>query len=80
MCNGRLLRAGLSCKTVGWLIGAIPLLCAIGLFFSWQQDEVVLRQRALGSFLLDFGLRSVTTRIPQRMTALNTDKLEATDA
>lgn len=47
MWNDRLLRAGLSCRKVGWLIGAIPLLCAIGVFFIWQQDEAVLRQRAV---------------------------------
>jgi transglutaminase-like putative cysteine protease len=46
MLNVRLLRAGLSCRKVGWLIGAVPLLCAIGVWFSWQRDEVLLRQHA----------------------------------
>ena len=42
----RRLRAGLSCGRLGWAIGAIPLLCAIGVFFTRHQDEVVLRLRA----------------------------------
>jgi len=42
----RRLRAGLSCRRLGWVIGAIPLLSAIGVFFSWHQDEAVLRLRA----------------------------------
>ncbi len=46
MLNARVLRAGLSCRKVGWLIGAVTLLCAIGVWFSWRQDEVVLRQHA----------------------------------
>jgi hypothetical protein len=47
MWNGNLLRAGLSCRKVGWVIGAIPLLCAIGLFLSWRQDEAVLRLQTM---------------------------------
>jgi hypothetical protein len=39
-------RAGLSCRRLGWAIGAVPLLCAIGVFFTWHQDEVVLRLQA----------------------------------
>ena len=42
----RRLRAGLACRRLGWVIGTIPLLCAIGVFFSWHQDEVVLRRQA----------------------------------
>ena len=42
----RRLRAGLSCGRLGWAIGAIPLLCAIGVFFTWHHDEVVLRLQA----------------------------------
>lgn len=42
----RRLRAGLSCRRLGWVIGAIPLLCAIGVFFTWHQDEVALRLQA----------------------------------
>lgn len=42
----RRLRAGLSCRRLGWVIGAIPLLCAIGVFLTWQQDEVALRLQA----------------------------------
>ena len=60
MLTGRLLRAGLSCRKVGWLIGAIPLLCAIGLFFSRQQDETVVRQRAV---LITENLNTDSSRI-----------------
>src|SRR5215475_14999825 len=46
MLKRRFARAGWSCQKMGWLIGIIPLLCAIGIWFSWRQDEVVLEQRA----------------------------------
>jgi hypothetical protein len=46
MVNGGVLRAGLSCRKIGWLIGAVTLLCAIGVWFSWRQDEVVVRHHA----------------------------------
>lgn len=39
-------RAGLSCRRLGWVIGAISLFCAIGIFFTWHQDEVELRLQA----------------------------------
>jgi hypothetical protein len=42
----RMLRAGLTCRRLGWIIGAIPLFFAIGIFFTWHQDEVVLRLQA----------------------------------
>ena len=47
MRNRRLFNAGLWCRRVGWLTGAISLSCAIALFLSWHQDEVVLRQEAM---------------------------------
>jgi hypothetical protein len=46
MLNRAVLRAGLSCMKVGWLMGAVTLLCAIGVWFSWRQDEAGLRQHA----------------------------------
>jgi Transglutaminase-like superfamily len=47
MLNGGILGAGLSCRKVGWLIGAVTLFCAVGVWLSWWQDEVVLRQQAV---------------------------------
>jgi hypothetical protein len=47
MQNRRLFHTGLWCRRAGWLTGAISLLCAIALFLSWHQDEVVLRQEAM---------------------------------
>ena len=47
MRNRSLLRAALWCRRVGWLTGAFFLLCAIALFLSWRQDDVVLRQQAM---------------------------------
>jgi len=44
MVKGRFDRAGWWCTRIVWLISAVSLLCAIGVWFSWQQDEVVLRQ------------------------------------
>ncbi len=49
MRNRRLFHAGLwcRCRRAGWLTSAISLLCAIALFLSWHQDEVVLRQEVM---------------------------------
>jgi hypothetical protein len=47
MQNRRLFHTGLWCRRAGWLTGAISLLCAIALFLSWHQDEVVLRKQAI---------------------------------
>jgi hypothetical protein len=46
MLNGGVLRASWSCIKIGWLTGTVTLLCAVGVWFSWQQDEVVLRKQA----------------------------------
>jgi Transglutaminase-like superfamily len=46
MLNRGVLRADLSCRKVGLLIGTVSLLCAISVWFSWQQDKVALRQHA----------------------------------
>ena len=35
------------CKNILILAGAIPLACAIGLFFDWQRDNAVLRKQAM---------------------------------
>ncbi len=47
MRNRRLFHTGLWCRRAGWLTSAISLLCAIALFLSWHQDEVVLRQEVM---------------------------------
>jgi Transglutaminase-like superfamily len=47
MRNFRLFHADSWCRRVGWLLCAISLSCAIALFLSWHQDEVVLRQQAI---------------------------------
>src|ERR1700730_542475 len=43
----RRLRAGLSNRKLGLLMGGVPLACALGLFFHLQQDNVLLRQQAM---------------------------------
>jgi Transglutaminase-like superfamily len=35
------------CRNLLILAGVIPLACAIGLFFDWQQDNAVLRRQAM---------------------------------
>jgi hypothetical protein len=47
MSNPRRFYAGLWSRRAGWLLGAISLSCAIALFLSWHQDELMLRQQAI---------------------------------
>src|SRR5262249_8355455 len=46
MLTGKVARAGWSFKRIVWLIGSVFLLGAIGIWVSWRQDEVALRQRS----------------------------------
>ena len=46
MLKGGVPCASWSCIKIGWLMGAVTLSCAIGLWFSWWQDEAVLQQHA----------------------------------
>jgi hypothetical protein len=42
-----MLPSRLYCRNIVILAGTISLACAIGLFFDWQQDNAVLRRKAL---------------------------------